>query len=996
MNISFRTSKPLLVASFAAFLAVGCTNQRADDQLQHREQTVQQDLGGAQGPKTTTVRQAYLATSMAEARATHAMREVAGGWESAEAAEIKARIDADGLKIQSSPESSVFGAIHLTRVGRELGALPKPVITNHENRVDLHYGAVDEWYQQGPLGIEHGLTLFEKPNGDGAITVELSLDHLSARVEQNTVWLREDNGVERYTLSDLVVIDSRGEEIPSTFEAHGNQIRYIIDDKYAQYPIYVDPILQTSQTIEDPNATASDEFGTSVAIAGNYAVVGAPQAATCGKAYVYNFSNSSWTLFQTITPSTCASGDKFGTSVGIDTNVVAVGAPGVDKDVSTPDVGKVYAYRRTGGAGQFTGEKVLTQYAPASNEEFGTSVSVSGDRIAVGAPHEGYFGCTDCGGAYVFTWNVGNSSWGRYRFFQADTIGGDNLGQAVAINSTTVLIGASQATVSGLSNSGAAYVFTYNGSSWAQQAKLSPSTPSASTNFGASVALLGDIAVVGAPTAIAGGKSNAGLAYLFNRSGTTWSQGSILSASDADVNALFGISVSISSFLIAIGSPRRAVGNTSYAGKVYIHAKHAGQWAEQAILTAPTAQTNAQFGISAAVSGNGAVVGAYIAQNGSSVQTGRAYTFQLSWVGESCSLNSECNTGYCVDGVCCNTQCGTGNAADDAADCQACSIAAGGQSDGVCSTISAAKNHVCRPAAPNCDVEEICNGVSVDCPTDTKATSGDCDDGNACTIGDTCNPSGECAPISEKSCPSLPCQPSTCNPGTGECEVQVLPDDTVCNDNNVCTTETRCVAGECTNVVGMLDCSTMNECSMGTCDQIMGCGQEALPEGTPCTDGMCHNGLCMTGSGGTAGTAGSAGATGGSGGSAAVGGTGGSGGSGAATGGGAGTSGMGAGGAGGSGDGGSSAGAAGSAGNGGESGNAQAGSNTGATAGTTGNSGANGGSGGNVTVLPPNSASEQDGGCSMNSKGPSREESMFFVLIAAGGLVARRRKETAA
>ena len=158
------------------------------------------------------------------------------------------------------------------------------------------------------------------------------------------------------------------------------------------------------------DAAAGDRFGFSVAISGDFAVVGAHQHAGKGAGYVFEREGLDWVEVTTLQPSgvTIASGDEYGRSVAIDGNVAVVGAS--KHDTSMPDAGAAYVFRRdAGGTWQYEAE--LTASDAFFEDEFGHSVAVAGDEILVGAPNEdGPASVKDSGTVYVFKYN-GVDSW---------------------------------------------------------------------------------------------------------------------------------------------------------------------------------------------------------------------------------------------------------------------------------------------------------------------------------------------------------------------------------------------------------------------------------------------------------------------------------------------------------------------------------------------------------------------------------------------------------
>ncbi|GAF91309.1 unnamed protein product, partial [marine sediment metagenome] len=184
----------------------------------------------------------------------------------------------------------------------------------------------------------------------------------------------------------------------------------------------------------------------------------------------------------------------------------------------------------------------------------------------------------------------------------------DNSGYSVAISGDTAVVGAYADDDNG-SSSGSAYVFRYNGSSWAEEQKLLASDGEANDYFGHAVAISGDTAVVGAYGDDDNGSSS-GSAYVFRYNGSNWSEEQKLLAFGGGVGDQFGYSVAISGDAIVIGAPYDD-DNGSNSGSAYVFRYTGGNWMLQAMLLASDGEANDYFGRAVAISGDTAVVGAY-------------------------------------------------------------------------------------------------------------------------------------------------------------------------------------------------------------------------------------------------------------------------------------------------------------------------------------------------------------------------------------------------
>jgi hypothetical protein len=347
------------------------------------------------------------------------------------------------------------------------------------------------------------------------------------------------------------------------------------------------------------DAARLDFFGGSVAIYKGTAVVGAPlENSEAGAAYVFVRSGTGWSQQAKLTPSHRAANDLFGDSVAIFGSTVIVGAPGDDRS------GAAYVFVRSGSA--WSRQAKLTAPHGLPSEEFGQSVAISGCTAVVGAFGKNHL----TGAAFVFVRS--GTAWSQQnRLTASDGAEGDNFGVSVAISGSTAVVGADTKN----SNTGAAYVFVRSGKGWSQQAELTAADAAAGDEFGYSVAISGSTAVIGAPLKY----NQAGAAYVFVRSGTSWSQQAELTDSHGLPSEEFGQSVAISGCTAVVG----ALGKNESTGAAFVFARSGTAWAQQAKLTALDAAFGDEFGTSVAISGSTAVIGAPDKNN----QTGAAYVF---------------------------------------------------------------------------------------------------------------------------------------------------------------------------------------------------------------------------------------------------------------------------------------------------------------------------------------------------------------------------------
>jgi hypothetical protein len=260
------------------------------------------------------------------------------------------------------------------------------------------------------------------------------------------------------------------------------------------------------------DGAAYDLFGYSVAISGDYAVVGAhwddDAGSWSGSAHIFKRDGTAWTEQAKITASDGAADDRFGGSVAISGDYAVVGARG-DDDAGSAS-GSAHIFKRDGTA--WTQEDKITASDGAEGDNFGWSVAISGDYAVVGAYYDDDAGWQS-GSAYIFK-RDGTAWTEQAKINASDGVGSDNFGWSVAISGDYAVAGARGDDDAG-SASGSAYIFKRDGTTWIEQAKITASDGATSDNFGYSVAISGDYAVAGAYYDDDAGY-NSGSAYIYD------------------------------------------------------------------------------------------------------------------------------------------------------------------------------------------------------------------------------------------------------------------------------------------------------------------------------------------------------------------------------------------------------------------------------------------------------------------------------------------------
>ncbi|MDF1592228.1 MAG: hypothetical protein P1P89_11980 [Desulfobacterales bacterium] len=310
--------------------------------------------------------------------------------------------------------------------------------------------------------------------------------------------------------------------------------------------------------------------------------------------------------------------DHFGNSVSISVDYAIVGAK-FDQPYYS---GSAYIFKRD-GTSWIEQTKITPSDTPSHYHRFGWSVSVSGDYAIVGAPHDDHAG-DQSGSAYIFK-REGTTWTEQTKLIGSDVVATDYFGYSVSISGDYAIVGAWEFDGGRYRYSGSAYIFKRDGTSWTEQAKLKPSDAGAGDMFGYSVSISGNYVLVGAYGNNDAG-SNSGSAYIFKREGEAWAQQAKITASDAGYIDLFGKSVSISGDYAIIG----ADWDSDFAvksGSAYIFKREGTIWTQQTKITASDASEYDYFGNSVSISDGIAVVGAYGNDDAGS-DSGSAYIFK--------------------------------------------------------------------------------------------------------------------------------------------------------------------------------------------------------------------------------------------------------------------------------------------------------------------------------------------------------------------------------
>ncbi len=400
-------------------------------------------------------------------------------------------------------------------------------------------------------------------------------------------------------------------------------------------------VTEAKLTPADPEP--NDEFGWSLGIFEDLLISGAPLAddngGNSGTAYIFRWNGVLWEQAAKLTAVDGAEGDWFGKSAAISGDYAVVGANLDDGPMRNgfydDDTGSAYVFARSEG---FDGEEVWRQQAKLRADlqiewaEFGFDVEIDGDTIAVAAYNDPTL-AVDAGAVYVFR-RQGQEWLQEAILLPSEGAAGDEFGLDIALSGDTILVGA-HGDDGRAQEAGAAYVYRRRGDVWVEEAILRPPEGAAFDQFGWSVALDGDQAIVGAPFED-GVLSDSGIAYIFERRGTDWSEAIPLKASDAFQGAWFGRAVAIAGDYALIGAPRYDriildnIPNEIYNfGVSYIFQHSAEGWVQIARILADDPDDGDDFGWTVAMTPRVALVGAWLDDTEAGPDAGSVYAYIL-------------------------------------------------------------------------------------------------------------------------------------------------------------------------------------------------------------------------------------------------------------------------------------------------------------------------------------------------------------------------------
>lgn len=374
-----------------------------------------------------------------------------------------------------------------------------------------------------------------------------------------------------------------------------------------------------------------ESFGVSVSLDGDTLLVGSfrdPINGTeSGSATVFRFDGVSWNEEQKLVAPDGIDLDRFGVSVAIEGEVAILGSRGADE--AGFDAGAVYVFRFDGMMWQM--EQKLLRSDAAAGDNFGSAVALNGEVILAGSLFDGREGN---GSATVFRYD-GNSWLEEQKLEPRNSAPFDNFGSSVALDENLAIVGAFSPSGGG-AGQGFASVFRFDGISWIEEQRLTPDVPESFDWFGDSVAVEGNLAAVGAPRHD-GATTDSGSLFLFRSGGAGWIQEQEVSPADGENGGFFGTAVSIESGVVLVG--RQAM---SSSASVYV--RRGATWIEEERLAPSVPKPFDSFGLSLELQGGIGVVGA-LQGDGRIPDTGAVYLFPIDGCPISACLAGTVNAG---------------------------------------------------------------------------------------------------------------------------------------------------------------------------------------------------------------------------------------------------------------------------------------------------------------------------------------------------------------
>lgn len=362
----------------------------------------------------------------------------------------------------------------------------------------------------------------------------------------------------------------------------------------------------TQDIILADDGKAGDSFGYGVAIDGNTVLVGAHQVdidgvIDTGATYVYVLGDNGWYQQAKLVAEPAFADDTLGGKVALKNDVAMLGV--MRRDDKGKDSGAVVSFERKSSI--WKQHHIFTAPDAKPGDAFGQSIALTESHLIIGAPRNDALG-VDSGAAYLYKRESGTWHY-QTKITASDGAAGDLFGISVAIDGNTILVGADLHDEKA-ENAGAVYVYILDNNQWKQEAKLMASDGGKTDIFGVRVAISENTALVSARRDdIEGLGVDAGSAYIFERTGSSWAQKVKLISPDGQADDRFGRSVALSQGT-AIVSAMNHDANGTDTGAMYVYNKDNEGWHYTSKVVAKSSKTGDKFGWSLGLSNNIAII----------------------------------------------------------------------------------------------------------------------------------------------------------------------------------------------------------------------------------------------------------------------------------------------------------------------------------------------------------------------------------------------------
>ena len=338
-----------------------------------------------------------------------------------------------------------------------------------------------------------------------------------------------------------------------------------------------------------------------VRIDGDYALISAPGA---NKVYVFFYNNNTWNYQATLVPAEPANNlVGFGLSMSISGDYAVIGNPMYDATVSGGPIaterGKAYVFVRSGTT--WTEQTSLNPSDGVLNDRFGASVSISGEYAVVSSPQKGLAIFGDFRGkAYIFK-RTGTSWVQQQAITASNPEDNDMFGASVRISGTYIAVGTPSKDIAGKADQGCVYLFNRSGSSWTQQAILTDIDGISGQQFGSGIDLNNNDLVIGTVTT--------SKIFIYNRVASVWSLQAVIKPGLTDVGSSTVVGGIISNDYLLVGFRGKTIGANANQGKAYVYKRTGTTWNWQTTLISCDGAADDGFG-AVGISGNKIIIGA--------------------------------------------------------------------------------------------------------------------------------------------------------------------------------------------------------------------------------------------------------------------------------------------------------------------------------------------------------------------------------------------------